>query len=196
MGLRRRRIHAAQLAQAFFHRKALRRSSPSSCGNKDDTPHQEHGQARSQTHGLEDAEFTRSTLSSDLKATAWAVAGAVCCWGRLGVANTMIMSVFTRIREIAILRVTVSLHLQIAAMIFGDPRCVLSWERCWDCSPELAFCSSSSRFPLFTAMSTYPFNLSLMLIVILLALSTGIAGGSTPRHIAMRIRAVEALRFE
>jgi putative ABC transport system permease protein len=35
-----------------------------------------------------------------------------------------------------------------------------------------------------------------MLIVILLALSTGIAGALYPAAYAMRIRAVEALRFE
>ena len=55
---------------------------------------------------LEDDEFDRSySQFKILKATAWAVGGCGVLLGGLGVANTMIMSVFTRIREIAILRV-------------------------------------------------------------------------------------------
>jgi ABC-type antimicrobial peptide transport system permease subunit len=70
---------------------------------------------------LEDAEFTRSySQFKILKATAWAVGGCGLLLGGFGVANTMIMSVFTRIREIAILRVCGFSHLQIAAMIFGE----------------------------------------------------------------------------
>ncbi len=71
--------------------------------------------------GLEDAEFTRSySQFKILTATAWAVGGCGLVLGGLGIANTMIMSVFTRIREIAILRVNGFSHLQIATMIFGE----------------------------------------------------------------------------
>ena len=70
---------------------------------------------------LEDAEFTRSySQFKILKATAWAVGGCGLLLGGLGVANTMIMSVFTRIREIAILRVNGFSNAQIAGMIFGE----------------------------------------------------------------------------
>ena len=71
--------------------------------------------------GLENAEFTRSySQFRILKATAWAVGGCGLLLGGLGVANTMIMSVFTRIREIAILRVNGFSHVQVAGMIFGE----------------------------------------------------------------------------
>ena len=64
---------------------------------------------------LEDAEFTRSySQFKILKATAWAVGGCGLLLGGLGVANTMIMSVFTRIREIAILRVNGFSHRRLA----------------------------------------------------------------------------------
>ena len=70
---------------------------------------------------LEDAEFTRSySQFRILKATAWAVGGCGLLLGGLGVANTMIMSVFTRIREIAILRVNGFSHAQIGGVIFGE----------------------------------------------------------------------------
>jgi len=69
---------------------------------------------------LEDEEFTRSySQFRILKATAWAVAVAGAA-GRTGVANTMIMSVFTRIREIAILRVNGFSQAQIGGVIFGE----------------------------------------------------------------------------
>ena len=70
---------------------------------------------------LEDEEFNRSySQFKILKATAWAVGGAGVLLGGLGIANTMIMSVFTRIREIAILRVNGFSNGQIAALIFGE----------------------------------------------------------------------------
>ena len=71
--------------------------------------------------GLEDSEFSRTySQFKILKATAWAVGGCGLLLGGLGVANTMIMSVFTRIREIAILRVNGFSNTQIAGMIFGE----------------------------------------------------------------------------
>jgi putative ABC transport system permease protein len=75
--------------------------------------------------GLEDAEFTRSySQFRILKATAWAVGGCGLLLGGFGVANTMIMSVFTRIREIAILRVCGFSHRRLPPMIFGESAAV------------------------------------------------------------------------
>ncbi len=64
-------------------------------------------------------------------------------------------------------------------------------------SHSASLCSSrSSMCPLLTATSTHPSSHCIMLIVIVLALLTGIAGALYPAAYAMRIRAVEALRFE
>jgi len=99
---------------------------------------QEQGQGGvSNLVGLEDAEFTRSySQFKILKATAWAVGGCGLLLGGLGVANTMIMSVFTRIREIAILRVCGFSNTQIAAMIFGESAVVSMLARRRGCWPE------------------------------------------------------------
>lgn len=146
---------------------------------------------------LEDAEFSRSySQFKILKATAWAVGGCGLALGGLGVANTMIMSVFTRIREIAILRVNGFSNGQIAALIFGESAVVavaggvvglvLGAGALWGLKlvPALHGYVDVTMHPL------------LMAVVILLALLTGVAGALYPSAYAMRIRAVEALRFE
>ena len=56
--------------------------------------------------------------------------------------------------------------------------------------------ASSSSFPRSTATSTSAIQPLVVLIVIVLAFLTGVAGALYPAIYAMRIRAVEALRFE
>jgi putative ABC transport system permease protein len=147
--------------------------------------------------GLEDAEFSRSySQFKILKATAWAVGGCGLLLGGLGVANTMIMSVFTRIREIAILRVNGFSNLQIAAMIFGESSLVAVFGAFAGLALGTAALFGLKLIPAlhgYVDVSTRPV---VMLIVILLALLTGVAGALYPAVYAMRIRAVEALRFE
>ncbi|MDE3188016.1 MAG: ABC transporter permease [Acidobacteriota bacterium] len=147
--------------------------------------------------GLEDAEFSRSySQFKILKATAWAVGGCGLLLGGLGVANTMIMSVFTRIREIAILRVNGFSHAQIAGMIFGESALV----SILGAFSGLVFGTGALfALKLVPALDGYvdvSIRPVVMLIVILLALLTGVAGALYPAFYAMRVRAVEALRFE
>ena len=83
-------------------------SSPSSCAAKKMPPPSKPQVKQNYPNliALEDTEFQHSySQFKILKATAWAVGGCGLILGGLGIANTMIMSVFTRIREIAILRV-------------------------------------------------------------------------------------------
>ncbi len=146
---------------------------------------------------LEDAEFTRSySQFKILKATAWAVGGCGLVLGGLGVANTMIMSVFTRIREIAILRVNGFSHVQIATMIFGESAAVSLLGATLGLLIGACLLIVLKQVPAldgYVDVSVHPF---VMLIVVLLALGTGIAGALYPAAYAMRVRAVEALRFE
>ena len=106
-----------------FTRTAPPSVSPSSCATRT-TQAAFKAQVKQQYPNLialEDDEFHRSySQFKILKATAWAVGGCGLLLGGLGVANTMIMSVFTRIREIAILRVNGFSNAQIAGMIFGE----------------------------------------------------------------------------
>ncbi len=147
--------------------------------------------------GLEDTEFSRTySQFKILKATAWAVGGCGLLLGGLGVANTMIMSVFTRIREIAILRVNGFSNLQIAGMIFGESSLVSVFGACAGLAIGTAALFALKLIPALDGYVDVSARPVVMLVVIVLALLTGVAGALYPAFYAMRIRAVEALRFE
>jgi len=147
--------------------------------------------------GLEDAEFTKSySQFRILKATAWAVGGCGLLLGGLGVANTMIMSVFTRIREIAIVRVNGFSDGQIAGMIFGESAVVSVLGAMAGLTIGTCFLYGLKLVPALHGYIDVTIEPLVVLIVIALALLTGITGALYPAFYAMRIRAVEALRFE
>jgi putative ABC transport system permease protein len=147
--------------------------------------------------GLEDSEFSRSySQFKILKATAWAVGGCGLILGGLGVANTMIMSVFTRIREIAILRVNGFSNVQIAGMIFGESSLVSAFGALVGLTIGIVALFTLKHVPALDGYVDASVRPLIMLIVVMLALLTGVAGALYPAAYAMRIRAVEALRFE
>ncbi len=186
-------------AQSFFHKEGTSSVITVKLRNKDDAvPFKRMVKAAfPNLVALEDTEFTRSySQFKILKATAWAVGGCGLLLGGFGVANTMIMSVFTRIREIAILRVNGFSHLQIAAMIFGESAAI---------SLAGALLGLLAGSGLLYALKTIPalhgyvdvtLLPALLLVVFVLAFITGIAGALYPAIYAVRVRAVEALRFE
>jgi putative ABC transport system permease protein len=146
---------------------------------------------------LEDAEFNRSySQFRILKATAWAVGGCGLLLGGLGVANTMIMSVFSRIREIAILRVNGFSHVQIGGMIFGESAMVSIFGAAAGLTVGTCFLFALKWVPALHGYIDTSVHPAILLIVIVLALITGVAGALYPAAYAMRVRAVEALRFE
>lgn len=146
---------------------------------------------------LEDSEFSRSySQFKILKATAWAVGGCGLALGGLGIANTMIMSVFTRIREIAILRVNGFSNRQIAATIFGESALVSTVGGLSGLALGGIALYALKEVPALHGYVDVTIHPLLMLIVVLLALLTGIAGALYPAAYAMRIKPVEALRFE
>ncbi|SFS16663.1 putative ABC transport system permease protein [Granulicella pectinivorans] len=146
---------------------------------------------------LEDAEFERSySQFKILKATAWAVGGCGLLLGGLGVANTMIMSVFTRIREIAILRVNGFSNGQIAGMIFGESALVSILGAIVGLLIGSGFLFGLKFVPALHGYVDVTIQGVVVLTVIVLALVTGAMGALYPAAYAMKIRAVEALRFE
>jgi putative ABC transport system permease protein len=146
---------------------------------------------------LEDEEFNRSySQFKILKATAWAVSGCGLLLGALGVANTMIMSVFTRIREIAILRVNGFSGAQVATIIFGESALVSVFGAITGLFIGSIFLFSLKLIPALSGYVDTSVQPWVVAVVILLALLTGVAGALYPALYAMRIRAVEALRFE
>ena len=167
--------------------------------NKEDAPafKSEVKQSFPNLIGLEDAEFSRSySQFKILKATAWAVGGCGLALGGLGVANTMIMSVFTRIREIAILRVNGFSHAQIAGVIFGESAIVALFGALAGLAVGTCALYGLKLVPALHGYVDVTIHPKLMLVVVALALLTGLAGALYPSAYAMRIRAVEALRFE
>jgi putative ABC transport system permease protein len=70
---------------------------------------------------LENEEFSRTySQFRIIKTTAWVVGACAFLLGGLSVTNTMILSVFSRIKELAIARVCGFSRGQVARMIFGE----------------------------------------------------------------------------
>jgi putative ABC transport system permease protein len=146
---------------------------------------------------LKNEEFRQSySQFKILTATAWAVGGCAFLLGGMGVANTMLMSVFTRIREIAILRVTGFSKRQVAGMILGE-------------SLLLAVVGAVAGFGLgyggLTLMQNVPqlngyiqprFDALIIGGVVLVAFATSLTGAFYPAWRASRIQPAEALRYE
>ena len=108
----------------------------------------------------------------------------------------MIMSVFTRIREIAILRVNGFSNAQIAAVIFGESAVIALAGALAGLAIGTGALYGLKLVPALHGYVDVTLHAAMLLVVVLLALCTGIAGALYPSAYAMRIRAVEALRFE
>ncbi len=186
-------------AQNFFHKQGTSSVVTIKLRNKEDATVFKNLVKRNYPNliALEDAEFTRSySQFRILKATAWAVGSCGLLLGGLGVANTMIMSVFTRIREIAILRVNGFSHLQIGGVIFGESAMVSIAGAVTGLVVGACFLYALKLIPALDGYVDPSVHPLLMLVVLALALLTGVTGALYPAIYAMRVRAVEALRFE
>jgi putative ABC transport system permease protein len=186
-------------AQAFFHKEGSSSVITIKLRSKEDVAGFKARVRRSFPNlvALEDEEFTRSySQFKILKATAWAVGGCGLLLGGLGVANTMIMSVFTRIREIAILRVNGFSNGQIATLIFGESASLSVLGAMVGLLIGTLFLFALKLIPALHGYVDTSIQPLVVGVVIVLALLTGVAGALYPAIYAMRIRAVEALRFE
>lgn len=186
-------------AQTFFHKEGSSSVITIKLKNKEDASRFKSTVKRNfpTLVALEDQEFTQSySQFKILKATAWAVGGCGLLLGGLGVANTMIMSVFTRIREIAILRVNGFSGTQIGTMIFGESAILAVFGAVMGLLLGTAFLFALKLIPALHGYVDVSLQPVVVLIVIVLALLTGVAGAFYPAIYAMRVRAVEALRFE
>jgi putative ABC transport system permease protein len=186
-------------AQKFFHKQGSSSVITVKLHNKGDVAAFKALIRRNDPNllALEDSEFSRTySQFKILKATAWAVGGCGLLLGGLGVANTMIMSVFTRIREIAILRVNGFSHAQVGSVIFGESAIVsLSGAIAGLVIGTLSLLALKF-VPALDGYIDPSLRPVLLLVVSVLALMTGILGALYPAIYAMRIRPVEALRFE
>lgn len=186
-------------AEQFFHKEGVVSVATVKLKNKDDRAafKQTVEEKFPQLIALENDEFSRSySQFKILKATAWAVGLCGLILGGLGVANTMIMSVFTRIREIAILRVNGFSRKQIAVLIFGESALVSLAGAVAGLLLGAAGIWLLKTIPDLNGYIDGHLQPAVAAAVTLLACATGIAGALYPAIYAVRIRAVEALRFE
>ena len=186
-------------AQDFFHKEGTSSVVTVKLRNKEDiaTFSQEFNRAHPNLIALKNKDFDNSySQFRILKTTAWAVGGCGLLLGGLGVANTMIMSVFTRIREIAILRVNGFSNTQISGMIFGESGIVSLLGAVLGLLVGVALIFTLKLIPAVHGYINADLQPWVFLLVVLLACLTGILGALYPALYAMRVRAVEALRFE
>ncbi len=186
-------------AQEFFHKNGASSVITVKLRSKDDIPAFKKLVQSTDPDliALKNQEFSRTySQFKILKATAWAVGGCGLLLGGMGVANTMIMSVFTRIREIAILRANGFSHLQVGGIVLGESAIVSGIGAAVGLlvgASLLLILKNIAALDGYIDATMHPL---VLLAVVALALLTGIAGALYPAFYAMRIRAVEALRFE
>jgi len=186
-------------AQQFFHKDGIVSVATVKLKNKEDRSAFKLMVAKKYPAliALENEEFSRSySQFKILKATAWAVGCCGLALGGLGVANTMIMSVFTRIREIAILRANGFSKGQIAGLVFGESALVSVIGAATGLMLGGMVIVALKSLPMLHGYVDAHAQLMVVLAVAALACGTGVAGALYPAFYAMRIRPVEALRFE
>jgi putative ABC transport system permease protein len=146
---------------------------------------------------LETQEFSRTySQFRILKTTAWAVGGCAFLLGGLSVANTMIMSVFTRIREIAVIRVCGFSKTQVSALILGESLIISFAGVLVGIAFSQLGLSALKSLPFLQGYIDPTLDSVIILEVVLLACVTGLAGAIYPATYGSRVPVVQALRFE
>ncbi len=146
---------------------------------------------------LENREFNQSyTQFKILHFTAWAVGICAFLLGGLGVANTMLLSVFSRIREIAILRVCGFSGGQVAILIFGEAVAIAFAGLVLGFSLGVSVLAILQNVPQFHGYIQASVQPLIVAGIIFTAIITAVAGAIYPARFASRIQPAEALRYE
>jgi putative ABC transport system permease protein len=146
---------------------------------------------------MDNDEFSRSYSQFQIiKVTAWVVGGCAFLLGGLSVTNTMILSVFGRIKELAIARVCGFSRGQVARMIFGESLLICAigtlsgWALSWG---GLALLRAIPQLQGYIEP-----NLGWVEVAGATGLSavTALLGAMYPAWYAARLNPAQALRFE
>lgn len=131
-----------------------------------------------------------------LTATAWAVGLCAFLLGGMSVANTMTMSVFTRIREIAILRVCGFSRRQAATLIVGEGLIIAGVGVCLGLLSGFGLLIVLKHVPQLQGYIQASVSPLMLAGICITALLTSLAGSIYPAWFASRIQPAEALRYE
>jgi putative ABC transport system permease protein len=154
-----------------------------------------------QNHGrltaLENEEFSRSySQFKIMKTTAWVVGGCAFLLGGLSVTNTMILSVFGRIKELAIARVCGFSRGQVARMIFGESLLVSAIGTALGWGLSTAGLYALRAVPQLQGYIEPRIGWAEVAGALSLAVVTALAGALYPAWYAANLKPAEALRFE
>lgn len=146
---------------------------------------------------LENEEFSRGySQFKIMKTTAWVVGGCAFLLGGLSVTNTMILSVFSRIKEIAIARVCGFSKGQVARMIFGESLMVSAIGTVAGWGLSSAGLWLLAKVPTLQGYVEPRIGWQEVAGAMALAALTAIAGALYPAWYAANLKPAEALRFE
>ena len=186
-------------AQKFFHREGI--SSVIAIKLRDQAKAGEFAQVVALKFpgllALENREFNQSyTQFQILNFTAWAVGICAFLLGGLGVANTMLLSVFSRIREIAVLRVCGFSPAQVSGLIFGEATVIATAGLLVGFVLGYAALFVLGHAPQFQGYVQAVIKPAMVWGIIGTSLFTALAGAIYPARFASRIQPAEALRYE
>lgn len=146
---------------------------------------------------LENEEFSKSySQFKILKTTAWVVGGCAFLLGGLSVTNTMILSVFSRVRELAIVRVCGFSRGQVARMIFGESLAVSAIGLVAGLAISLGGLRLLKIIPQFQGYIEAQLGIPEVAGALVLATITALLGALYPAWVAVRLKPAEALRYE
>ena len=187
------------LCQDYFHKEGVASVATIKMTDKDRIPELKKfiGEKYPNLDALENEEFSQTySQFRILKTTSWLVGGIAFLLGGLSVANTMTLSVFGRIREIAILRVNGFSRSQVASLIFGESILISLIGVIVGTAISFAALHLLKALPSLQGYIDTALAPALILAVIAMAFITGIAGALYPAFYAMKIKPADALRFE
>ena len=146
---------------------------------------------------LENREFNQSyTQFKILHFTAWAVGLCAFLLGGLGVANTMLLSVFSRIREIAVLRVCGFSKGQVAGLILGEAVVIAGAGLAAGLALGCGTLFALEHTPQFNGYVQAVVKPGMVAGIAATAILTAVAGSLWPARFAAKIQPAEALRYE